>query len=275
MTLDTDTDHNTAGATPQAEPIAQVTPAPRPTAAEAARTLADHQSQATLSTLAIDPAGHPFGSVAPYALLGDGTPVVFISALAEHTRNLTADPRASLLIATSNTFGDPMDAGRVTLLGTASKLADHDVAVAKEHYLSRHPRARAYINYGDFSFWTLRVEAVRWVGGFGRMAWCDPDHYRAAQPDPIVPIAEAALRHLNDDHADALLDMARALTGHPDANRAQAVRVDRYGIDLDIITPRGPASVRAPFTSDVTRPGDLRAATVALTAAARKRFNDD
>lgn len=275
MTLDTTAQvHDTHRAVSWATPIAEITPAARLTPAEEARTLVHGQSRATLSTLALDPAGHPFGSVAPYAVDNDGTPVVFISELAEHTRNLTADPRASLLVAAPPSLGDPMDTGRVTLLGVAARLVDDDVTAAREQYLDRHPDAAAYVDYGDFAFWALHIYAIRWVGGFGRMAWCDPADYRAAQPDPLADIAPAALSHLNTDHPDALLDIARAFTGHPDATAATAVRVDRHGLDLDIRTPRGPATGRAPFAPEPTAPAELRTASVVLSRAARERLAD-
>lgn len=272
MPIHTAVQHDTAGAAHWAAPITDVSPAARLTAAEEARTLVDGQSRATLGTIALVPSGHPFGSVAPYALEADGTPVVLISRLAEHTRNLAADPRASLLVAAPLTFADPMDTGRVTLLGTATPVDDADVAAARETYLARHPDAAAYVDYGDFELWALHVEAVRWVGGFGRMAWCDPAAYRAARPDPIGRVADAALAHLNADHPDALLDIARAFTGYPDATSATAVRVDRHGIDLDISTPRGPASVRAPFARELAGATELRAASASLTGIARERL---
>lgn len=265
-------DHDIAGDGAPPLPVATLVPpaeVQRPTPGEAARTLAQHAERATLSTLAVEPAGYPFGSVAPYGLLDDGAPVLCISRLAEHTRNLEADGRASLLVTEAFPMGDPMDNGRLTLVGTARR-HDGDRDIARAAFLDRHPEGAGYVDFGDFAFWVLDIEAVRWVGGFGRMAWCSPAEYAAAGPDPTSPSAPGAVAHLNDDHADSLLAAAQAFTGHPDATRARAVRLDRYGVDLELDTPRGPAFGRAPFDPPVATAAGLRAASVQLARAARE-----
>jgi hypothetical protein len=112
-------DHDVTGGGPAtAEPIAEVAPARHLTPGESARTLIQHADRAVLATLSVDADGHPFGSVAPYGLLQDGRPVVCISRLAEHTRNLDGDGRASVLVTEAHPMGDPMDNGRLTLLGS-------------------------------------------------------------------------------------------------------------------------------------------------------------
>lgn len=264
-------DHDIPGG--NAGPAAPLTAPERarhPTPGEEARTLVARASRSMLSTVAVDPAGHPFGSVAPYGLLPDGRPVLCISRLAEHTRNLLADPRCSLL-AVEEGPGDPLSHGRVTLVADAVPIPRDDAAAgtARAAYLERNPGAAGYVDYGDFGLWRLDVRAVRWVGGFGRMSWCSPEDYTAAEPDPTWPLARGAVEHLNDDHAEALLAMARAFCGHPDATAAQAVRIDRYGIDLDIATPRGPTAGRAPFAEPLTDADQLRPACVALARRAR------
>jgi heme iron utilization protein len=117
--------------------------------------------------------------------------------------------------------------------------------------------------------WIVRVERVRWVGGYGRMDSVDAASYRAALPDPVVRVALGAVRHLNADHADALLAMARALGGHPDATSATCTAIDRYGLDLEVDTPRGPGAARVAFAEPVDASVGLRAATVELARRAR------
>ena len=101
-------------------------------------------------------------------------------------------------------------------------------------YVEAVPSAKAYLDFRDFSLWILGVERVRWVGGYGRMDSVDAaGQYRAAEEDPVARGAAAAVRHLNHDHPDALLAMAPALAGYPDAERgASAAAIDRYGLDL-------------------------------------------
>lgn len=266
------TDHDAKGpfAAAATQPLRPPVPARRPTAGEEARTLVAAATRGTLGTLATEPAGHPFVSVTPYGLLADGSPVLFISAMAEHTRNLDADPRASLLAAESEVGGDPLAVGRVTLLGRVEPVqGEVALAEARAAYLAANPDAAGYIDFGDFSFRRLVVDRARWVGGFGRMAWCEASDYSAAEPDPVRPIATGALAHLNADHADALLAAARAFGGHPDATAARAERLDRYGTDLVVDTPRGSASTRVGFAVPVTDAGSLRAACVDVAQRAR------
>lgn len=267
------TDHDARGAyaSPPIEPLQAPAPAARPSAAEEARTLVAGATRGTLGTLATHPPGHPFVSVTPYGVLGDGSPVLFISGMAEHTRNLDADSRASLLVAESEVPGDPLAVGRVTLLGRVEPIdGEVELAEARAAYLAANPDAAGYIDFGDFSFRRLDVDRLRWVGGFGRMAWCEATAYAGAEPDPVRPIASDAIGHLNADHSDALVAAARAFGGHPDATDARAERIDRYGIDLALETPRGTAATRVGFTTPVTDAGSLRAACIDLAKRSRE-----
>src|SRR5262249_4140816 len=121
----------------------------------------------------------------------------------------------------------------------------------------------------DFTYYVLRIERVRWVGGYGRMDSTHASAYHAAEPDPVANAAAYAIRHLNEDHGDALLSMARALRGYPDATGATCERADRYGLDLAVRTPRGPATTRIGFAVPVIEAGGLRAATVELARRSR------
>jgi putative heme iron utilization protein len=116
----------------------------------------------------------------------------------------------------------------------------------------------------------LRIERVRWVGGYGRMDSTHAAAYHAAEPDPVAATAMYAVAHLNEDHEDALLDMARALAGYTDATAARCTAADRYGLDLVAHTPRGRAQTRVGFAEPIAEPSGLRAATVALTRRARE-----
>jgi putative heme iron utilization protein len=240
----------------------------RPSAAEEARTIV---AGATVGTLAsLTSLGDPWASVVTYGLLADGTPVLCVSRLALHGRNLADDPRASLAVSVPVADGeDPSDTGRVTLAGIVEMPAGPELEVARTAYEAAIPSAEVFTDFGDFTFWVLRVREVRWVGGFGRMANATPETYAAAEPDPVAPHAAFAVRHLNEDHADALLDMARALAGHTDATAAICLRADRYGLDLDVHTPRGRALTRVGFAAPAVAPDGLRAAAVELARRAR------
>ena len=148
-------------------------PVPEPTFAERARTLAHQGRTGTLATLSRKHPGHPFASVMPYALDGEGRPLLLISTMAMHTQNLQADPRASLLVTQLHVTGDPLAAGRVTLMGDAKPLAGDEAIPARAAYLARHANAAYWADFGDFGFWRLEVADVYFVGGFAAMGWVE------------------------------------------------------------------------------------------------------
>ena len=109
-----------------------------------------------------------------------GNPLLFISALAEHTRNALRDPRASLLVAEAPVDDDPLAGGRVTLLGRLAPVDEAELLAVQDRYLAANPQAAAYVGLGDFVFMRLGVTGLRYVGGYGRMSWVDPEEYAAA-----------------------------------------------------------------------------------------------
>jgi heme iron utilization protein len=250
------------------DPIAEAEQARRPSAAEEARTIMASTNLGTLASLTS--AGDPWASVVTYGLLDDGTPVLCVSRLALHGRNLADDQRASLAVSAPVPPGeDPSDIGRVTLAGRVEEPVGDELEAAREAYHSAVSSGASFTAWDDFTFWVLRIEQVRWVGGFGRMASTDLERYRAAEADPVAPQAAFAVKHLNEDHAHNLLDMARAIAGHTDATEASCLRADRYGLDLDVQTPRGRALARVGFAEPATAPDGLRPATVELAKRAR------
>ncbi|MBV9577718.1 MAG: pyridoxamine 5'-phosphate oxidase family protein [Chloroflexi bacterium] len=138
------------------------------------------ERHAVLATISVRRAGWPFASLAPYATTRDGEPLLLLSELAEHTRNLRADSRASLLVQDSRASEDPQAGARVTLLGTAHQLADDASAEARQLYTQRQPQSIAYLQLADFHLWVLRVTEARIVNGFGDMGWLDGERLRAA-----------------------------------------------------------------------------------------------
>jgi putative heme iron utilization protein len=260
------------GAASVPAPLVQTDPAPRLSPAEEARTLMAATNVAALATLTAD--GDPWASLITYGALDDGAPVLCLSRLAEHGRNVAADARASLIITQTDRPPDPLAAARVTLAGHVERPPDAaSLAAARGAHLAAVAAASTYIDYSDFSLWILRVDRVRWVGGYARMDSASGPAYAAAQPDPVVSGASTAIAHLNADHADALLAIAQALGGYPDATTARCAGVDRRGIDLLLDTPRGRAPSRVAFAATLTESAQLRAATVELTQRARAAVN--
>lgn len=241
----------------------------RRTAAEEARTIMANDRLGTLASLTSD--GDPWASVVTYATLPeDGALVICVSNLALHGRNLAADQRASFAVPGPVPNGeDPSDYGRVSLAGRFIRPEGAELEAAREIYQAAIPSAATFSDFGDFTFWVMRPDKVRWVGGFGRMASASPEAYASAEVDPVAKSADYAIRHLNEDHADALLDMGRVLAGHTDATAARCLRADRYGIDLGLETPRGYTETRVSFVEPASKPDGLRTATIELTRLAR------
>ena len=260
-------DHGDPGDAPSIPPplIAAAT-AVRPSAAEEARTIAASTNTGTLASLTAT--GDPWASFVTYGLLA-GAPVLCVSNLAEHGRNLSGDPRASIAIVAAATDSDPLANSRITLAGVVERPGADELAAARQAHLDAVPAAKYYVDYSDFTLWVLRVDRVRWVGGYGRMDSATGPDYSVAEPDPIQPVALGAIEHLNADHADSLALMAKTLGGYPDTIAATCTGADRYGLDLKITTERGIAYRRVSYAERLESADQLRAAAVELTRRAR------
>jgi len=243
---------------------------PTPSHAERARTLVTRITTGTLCTLAAEPDGYPYGSFVTVGF-DDGNPVFLVSTMAEHTQNLQRDSRASLLVA-EREAEDPLANGRVTLLGPCTRV-DGDGGTARAAFLAAHPNAAYYVDFGDFAFWTLRVESLRYIGGYGRMSWVDAADWHAAEADPLADAAAGVITHMNDDHADAMMLYCKAFSKATDISAASMTGVDRYGFEMSAVTTEGPRPVRLAFPEAVATADGARAALIAMLKAARTKLN--
>ena len=250
------------------EPLYDVN-VPTPTHAERARTLVAQISTGTLCTLATEPAGYPYGSFVTVAF-ERGQPIFLISALAEHTRNLERDPRASLLVAESGS-ADPLANGRVTMLGPCRRV-EEDGGSARAAFLATHPNSAYYADFRDFGFWKLQVDSVRYIGGYGRMSWIGQAEWQAAEPDPLGPSAAGIVAHMNADHADALVIYCNAFSKATNITSARMTGIDRYGFEMSAHTHEGPRPVRLAFASPVRTPEEARAALISMLKDARSKL---
>ncbi len=241
-----------------------------PSHAERCRTLVLSARSATLCTIAREPAGFPYGSLVTLAIDAQGRPLFLLSTLAEHTGNLKAEPRTSVLVSEPNEgHAEPLALGRVTLIGLTKEVPDEERAAVRETFLAQQPRASYYVDFGDFAFYRLEPSALRYVGGFGRMSWVTADDYRTASPDPLAAVAKGILSHMNEDHVDAVLGYAKGLAGIAEATSATLTAVDRYGFELAAVTPSGPRAGRVAFEVPVTTQDEVRKAMIALIQRVR------
>ncbi|HYR26945.1 MAG TPA: DUF2470 domain-containing protein, partial [Thermoanaerobaculia bacterium] len=243
-------------------------PSLEPTHAERVRTLLASERVGTLATQSQRHAGFPFASVMPYALTEDAAPLFLISAMAIHTQNALADPRASLLVMQSGGDADPLGSPRATLMGHVQRVESSEELRAA--YLARHPSAKYWIDFADFSFFRLEVSDVYFVGGFGVMGWVAANDYASAEADPLVDAAAMIIGHMNADHADALRDITRVFA-NLDAQEATMVAVDRLGFVVRAQTAQGMKGARIQFPEPVRSREDARRVLVGMTREAAER----
>jgi putative heme iron utilization protein len=243
---------------------------PEPTFAERARTLLYLGRTGSLSTLSRKQPGFPFGSVMPYGLDDMGRPIFLISTMAMHTQNLQADPRASLLLTQPEAGVDPLGASRVTLVGNVLPVPEAEIAAARELYLTRYANSKYWVDFEDFSFYRMEMVDVYYVGGFGVMGWVSAADYSIARPDPLADSASGIIQHMNADHADALILLARAFAGM-ESTEAVMTSVDRLGFHVRLKTDDGMRGARIAFLREVANPLEARNVLVEMTAQARKK----
>ncbi len=240
---------------------------PETSFAERVRTLLDAQRVGTLSTLSAKLPDYPFGSVMPYALDPEGNPLLLISSLAMHTKNLRRDSKASLLVAQDSVGKDPLGAARVTLVGEAEEIEED--GAARERYLAWHENARYWVDFKDFSFFRLRVAEIYYVGGFGVMGWVESVEYGAAKPDPLATFSAGILQHMNEDHREALVLLACHQGEVEGGEEATMTSVDRLGFRLRVRSGERWQSRRIAFSASVETPEAARQELVEMTRSAR------
>jgi heme iron utilization protein len=244
---------------------------PEPSFSERARTLVYLGRIGSLSTLSRKQPGFPFGSVMPYGLDARGRPIFLISTMAMHTQNLQADSRASLLVTQPDASGDPLGASRVTVMGNVATIPDAEVAEARKLYLDRHANSKYWVDFEDFSFYHMDVLDVYYVGGFGVMGWVQASDYDQAQPDPLADTAAGIIEHMNADHKDALILLARAFSGI-ESQEAAMTAVDRLGFHARLKTQDGMRGARIAFSREVSNPLEARKVLVEMVQQARQQL---
>lgn len=245
-------------------------PVPEPSHAERARTLVHRGRIGSLSTLSQKQPGWPFGSVMPYGLDQLGRPSFLISTMAMHTQNILGDSRASLLVTHPDASGDPLGAARVTLMGKTSRVPEEEVKQVRGFYLARYASAKYWVDFNDFAFYRMEVVDVYYVGGFGVMGWVAADEYVRAEADPLADTASEIIQHINADHADALVLLARGFAG-VEAEEAMMTSVDRLGFHLQLKTGDRVHGTRISFTREVRNTQETRRVLIEMVHQARQR----
>jgi heme iron utilization protein len=219
--------------------------------------------KAVLSTHSAKFEGYPFGSLTPFVLNQQGMPIILISNLAEHTKNIMQDDRVSLVVFDNN---DDLQANaRLTLLGHA-KQTDKNNELIRGRYLRYLPQAEQYFDMHDFSFYTIQVIHARYIAGFGRMGWIDGSEITLPS-NPLFIEELGILEHMNADHQESL--KAFCLHYHLiHAHQVEMIGIDSMGFDV-----RAQATIehvlRFNFDNPISNAQEARLALVAMTKACR------
>jgi heme iron utilization protein len=239
----------------------QLTPDFEP--AKAVKSLLRRSRQGALATLMAG-SGDPYCSLVNVASDSDSSPILLISRLAIHTKNLLADARVSLMLD-ERVEGDPLEGSRIMLSGTAEEVAAGRETV-RQRYLNAHPTAEVFVDFKDFSFFRIRPTGTHLVAGFGRIVDLKPVQFLTDISDAgaLLEAEQGAVEHMNTDHQEALGLYATHLLGaEPGDWRCSGLDPD--GIDLQA----GARTLRLDFPERVTGPGELRKMLVRMAEQAR------
>lgn len=239
------------------DPSADVKPA------RLTRSLLGRSRQGALATL-MPRSGDPYCSLVAVASLPDGMPILLISRLAVHTKNILSDPRVSLMLD-ERAPGDPLEGARIMLAGTAEEAKD-DAELLKRRYLAAHPSAEEFVGFRDFSFFKIVPKGVHLVAGFGRIVDLAPRDFLTdlADADALLEAEPDIVAHMNADHADTMNLYAVKLLGASQGTW-RCTGCDPEGLDLQ----DDRRTLRLEFPERIVTPGALRQALKALADRAR------
>jgi heme iron utilization protein len=231
-----------------------------------ARLLLRRSRQGALATLMVG-SGDPYCSLVNVATHPDGSPILLISRLAVHTKNMLGDSRVSLMLD-ERAGGDPLEGSRIMLAGRAQQVTASDHELCRRRYLNAHPSAEAFVDFKDFSFFRIHPEGTHLVAGFGRILDLKPEQFLTDLSDAgaLLEAEQSAIEHMNADHRDATKLYATRLLGAAEADW-RCTGCDPDGIDLQA----GTMALRLDFPERVTGPGELRRMLVRLADEARAK----
>ncbi len=219
-----------------------------------------------LSTHSSKFAGYPFGSVTPFVLDSDCQPIILISSIAEHTKNIAADAKVSLLVFTEG--ADLQTNARLTLIGEAVQI-DKNEADLRARYLRYLPQTASYFDMHDFAFYRINIHQARYIAGFGKMGWADAKEITSAN-NHIAALENGMLQHMNADHVDSMMAYCRhfySLT----PQSVELIGVDSDGFDIRATFADDTSSIlRFHFESPIVDAQSARAAFIALSKIASK-----
>jgi hypothetical protein len=233
-------------------------------AAGLARLLLRRSRQGALATL-MTGSGDPYCSLVNLASHPDGSPILLISRLALHTKNILADARVSLMLD-ERSQGDPLEGSRIMLAGRAEQAGEDDAELLRRRYLNAHPSAEAFVNFKDFSFFRIQPSAAHLVAGFGRIIDLKPEQFLTdiSSAGTLLEAEQGAIDHMNADHRDTMNLYATKLLGAEAADWC-CTGADPDGLDMQA----GSQTLRLDFPQRIVTPAALRQVLKQLADQAR------
>src|SRR5215471_10730237 len=231
-----------------------------------ARSLLRRSRQGALATLMAG-SGDPYCSLVNVAANPDAAPLLLISRLAVHTKNILADARVSLMLD-ERVAGDPLEGARIMVAGRAEELSGEAASMARRRYLAAHPSAEAFADFKDFAFFRIGPSGLHLVAGFGRIIDLKPAQFLTDISDAadLLEAEAGAVEHMNEDHREAMNLYATRLLG-AEAADWRCTGCDPEGMDMQA---EG-RTLRLEFPARVTGPSDLRKMLVQLANEARAK----
>lgn len=223
-----------------------------------ARQLLNSKDFGILSTLSVKLGGFPFGSVVPYCLDGLGRPLVFMSTIAEHTKNISQDSRCSITIVMDSE--EVQSNGRLCLVGNMEHVDPAD-SESQQRYFRHFPGSSEYSKTHNFSFYHLSIISIRYIRGFGSIHWLEPTDFAIQNPFDGHEIS--IVDHMNEDHLKSLrsyCEYYKKLTIEPQ-DQVRMASIDGLGFDVFVNTKK----VRFNFDNPITNAEEARAAMVGLS----------
>jgi putative heme iron utilization protein len=211
--------------------------------------------------------GDPYCSLVNVAANPDAAPILLISRLAVHTKNILADSRISLMLDERIT-GDPLEGARIMVAGRAEELSGEAVALARRRYLAAHPSAEGFADFTDFAFFRIAPSGLHLVAGFGRIVDLKPAQFLTDMSDAadLLETEAGAVEHMNEDHREAMKLYATRLLG-AEAAEWRCTGCDPEGMDMQA----DGRTLRLDFPERVKTGAELRKMLVRLAGEARAK----
>ena len=223
-----------------------------------ARALLLKNYQGILSTNSVEMSGYPFGSVVPYCLDQTGNPIILISRIAQHTKNILVDPKVSL-ITIEQGVDDVQIGGRLTWIADVIILQDEESEVVADRYYQYFPQSRDFHKVHDFDFYRLELVRARYIAGFGKIHWIAPE--KILLPNTFsVDQEQGMLNHMNQDHVQAMKKYCATAKVEIGEHEPQLVGIDSEGFHLRV----SERIIRFCFNSPANTTEEIRARLVEM-----------